>query len=158
MKYSQLVTIYKKLETTTKRIEMTALISDFLKTVPENYISIIVLFLQGKAFPAWSDKELGIANKLIIKAISDVSGASEKTLKNTIRETGDTGLAAEKLLKNKTQSSLFTQELTINKVHGNLNKISVFSGTGTTKRKLKYIGELISFANPVEAKYFALLN
>ncbi len=157
MKYSQLVTIYKKLETTTKRIEMTALISDFLKTVPENYISIIVLFLQGKAFPAWSDKELGIANKLIIKAISDVSGASEKTLKNTIRETGDTGLAAEKLLKNKTQSSLFTQELTINKVHENLNKISEFSGTGTTKRKLKYVEELISFANPAGAKYIVRL-
>ncbi|PKP54393.1 MAG: DNA ligase, partial [Candidatus Altiarchaeales archaeon HGW-Altiarchaeales-3] len=98
-----------------------------------------------------------IANKLIIKAISDVSGASEKTLKNTIRETGDTGLAAEKLLKNKTQSSLFTQELTINKVHENLNKISEFSGTGTTKRKLKYVEELISFANPAGAKYIVRL-
>lgn len=157
MKYSQLVSVYCKLEGTTKRLEMTDIVADSLKIVPENYLPTVVLFLQGKIFPSWSDKELGIANKLIIKAISDVSGAGEKEISNKIRETGDTGLAAEELLKNKTQSSLFTQELTLDKVCENLDKISEFSGKGTTKKKLKYIEELLSFATPTEGKYIIRL-
>ena len=157
MKYSKLVSVYCELEKTTKRLEMTDIVSEFLKDVPGDYLAAVVLFLQGKAFPQWSDKELGIANKLMIKAIADVSGASEKKISDTIRETGDTGLAAEKLLKNKTQSALFTQELTLDKVYENLNKISEFSGKESTKKKLKYIEELLSFATPSEAKYIIRL-
>jgi len=172
MLYSEIVDVYERLEKTASRLEMRDIVSEFLLKTPDDDMPFVILILQGMAFPRWSDKELGIANKLMIKAIADVSGASEKKISDTIRETGDTGLAAEKLLKNetgdtglaaekllknKTQSSLFTQELTVEKVYENLNKISQFSGKGTTKKKLKYIEELLSFAAPTEAKYIIRL-
>ena len=157
MDYSKLVNIYEKLEKTTKRLEMTEIIADFLITVPDEELPTIILFLQGRAFPAYSDKELGIAKKLMVKAISQASGIREREIEDETRETGDTGLAAEKILEKKTQTTLFREKLTIERVSEILNKIASFTGSGSQEKKLSYISELLSFSKPNEARYLTRL-
>ncbi len=153
MEYSELVKVYRELEKTRSRIEMTDIISKFLITVPEDELSVILFFLMGRVFPQWSEKELGIGSKLIIKAISSVSGASESQVADKLRETGDTGLAAEKLLKRKTQTTLWIGKLTVGKVYENLEKLAGLTGKGSQDKKIDYISELLSFADPEESKY-----
>ena len=153
MYYSELTEIYERLEKTSSRLEMTSIISDFLTTVPEENLSIVLLFLIGGVFPPWSEKELGIGNKLVIKAISTVSGSYESSIEDEIRKTGDTGSAAANLLVKKTQRTLFMERLTVEKVHKNLNKLAGLTGTGSQDKKIAYIAELLSFAEPNEARY-----
>ncbi len=153
MEYSKPVDVYRELEKTRSRLEMTGIISKFLVTVPEDELSVIILFLMGRVFPQWSEKEPGIGGKMIIKAISSVSGVTESRVEDKIRETGDTGLAAEKLLKRKTQTTLWTEKLTVAKVYENLEKLAGLTGKGSQDRKIGYISELLSFADPEEAKY-----
>jgi len=136
---------------------MTSIVSEFLKKVPEGELPITLLFLRGKVFPAWSNKELGIGNKLVIKAISNISGVTEATVENRIRETGDTGLAAESLLVKKAQTTLFREKLTVMKVYNNLDRLTSLTGKGSQERKISYITELLSFAEPVGAKYIVRL-
>lgn len=153
MYYSELVKIYEKLEKLSGRIEMTDIVAEFLKTVKEGDFSIVIPFLMGRVFPEWSEEKIGIGNKLVIKAISNVSGVSESSVEDKIRETGDTGVAAQNLLSKKAQMTLFREKLTINKVYENLTKLSKLVGVGSQDKKISYISELLTFADPLEAKY-----
>lgn len=153
MDYSRLVEVYEELEKTASRLEMTSIVAAFLKEVPLEDLPVIMLFLFGRVFPLWSEKELGVGYKVAIKAISSVSGVSEARIEDILRETGDTGLAAEKVLVKKTHTTLFGGELTVTKVHGNLEKLSSLTGKGSQDKKVSYIVELLSYANPVEGRY-----
>ena len=154
MEFSELTAVYQKLEEISGRLEMTSIISDFLGSAPDDELPTLILFLQGKAFPPWSEKDLGIGNKLMIKAISSISGFPEEKVEDKVRETGDTGLAAEELLISKTQTTLFKEEkLTLRKVSDNLNKLAGLTGKGAQDKKISYINELLSFASPVESRY-----
>jgi DNA ligase-1 len=153
MDYSRLVEVYEELEKTASRLEMTSIVAAFLKEVPLEDLPVIMLFLFGRVFPLWSEKELGVGYKVAIKAISSVSGVSEARIEDILRETGDTGLAAEKVLAKKTHTTLFGGELTVKKVYGNLEKLSSLAGKGSQDKKVSYIVELLSYANPVEGRY-----
>lgn len=153
MDYSRLTEVYQKLEKTSSRLEMTSIVADFLAGVPQEDLQIILLFLRGKVFPSWSEKELGIGHKMVIKAISIVSGIPENKVEDKIRETGDTGIAAEQLMVKKAQTTLFTERLTVRKVYENLDKLASLTGKGSQDKKISYIAELLSFSQPMESRY-----
>ncbi|BDZ67525.1 hypothetical protein GCM10025860_09730 [Methanobacterium ferruginis] len=107
MLYNELVTVYQDLDSTTKRLEKTNILSNFLAKVGEEepeILPIVTLLSLGKIFPTWSEEELGLGAKLLMKAISMVVGVSPEEVENQMRETGDIGLAAEKLYQKKARS------------------------------------------------------
>ena len=150
MKYEKLADVYQTLENTTKRLEKTHLVAQFLKTADDPAVIILV---QGRVFPNWDQRELGMANKLVVKAIALASGASTEKLGGLWKETGDLGKTAEKLMQKKSQSSLFSSALTVKKVFGNLHKIAELEGSGSVERKVQLVAELLTSAKPIEAKY-----
>lgn len=157
MRFSFLSEVFQRLEKTSSRLELTDIVSDFLDKAPPEHLPTIVLFLMGRVFPPWSDKEIGIADKIMVKAISKVSGETEARIFDVIRETGDPGLAAEKVTVKKSQTTLFTQQLTVEKVYENLAKLAELTGKGSQEKKLSYISELLSFSSPLDAKYITRL-
>ena len=66
MKYQELVDVYSALEATTKRLEKTEIISNYLKTLDSDTIEKVGLLILGTVFPAWSSEEIGIGGKLVI--------------------------------------------------------------------------------------------
>lgn len=150
MKYGELVKVYARLEGTTKRLEKTAILSEFLKTTSDEKVLLLV---QGRVFPNWDQRELGVASKLILKAMSVASGASQEKIEQAWRETGDIGEAAAKLLGKKSQVTLFSEELSCAKVFDNLRKLAEMEGEGVVDRKAQLIAELLSSARGEEAKY-----
>lgn len=156
MLYQELVVVYQELDSTTKRLEKTAILANFLGRVgnedPE-MLSIVTLLSLGRIFPTWSEEELGLGAKLLMKTISKVVGVSPEDVENQMRETGDIGQATEELYHKKSQITLFTQPLTIKKVHQNLVKMAKISGKRAQFKKIDYLMELLSAASPTEAKY-----
>ena len=57
----------------------------------------MTLLVQGLVFPAWSDREIGIANQLMIKAIAQATGFSGKEVVSRFKKSGDFGLVIEEL-------------------------------------------------------------
>ena len=156
MKYEKLVELYEVLDSTTKRLEKTSLIADFLSMVGEedpNILSIITLFILGRIFPTWSEEELGLGSKLLMKAIALVVGVKSEEVEDQMRDIGDIGLAAQELFSRKVQSTLFRRDLTIEKLHQNLVKIADITGGKSQYKKLEILRELLSSASPIEAKY-----
>jgi len=155
MEYSRLVEAYEFLEKTSSRLKKVECVAGLLEGASVEVLPKVTLLVQGAVFPAWSDKELGIANQLMAKAISQTSGFSEKDVAGRFRRTGDFGLVIEELVGKKKQRTLAARKLSVEKVFENLQKIAEVEGKGAVDRKLALVSELISFARPKEAKYVA---
>lgn len=153
MKYQELVNVYSALEETTKRLEKTEIIVDFIKDLDEETLEQVGLLILGTIFPAWSDEEIGIGTKLVTKAVADATGTTVDKVEDAVREEGDIGLACVKLFSNKSQTTFFSKPLTISFVFDNLRKLSKISGPRSTNRKIDIILELLSVASATEAKY-----
>jgi len=155
MKYSVLAENYENLEKIAAKLEKTRIVAELLKKTPEKLLSEVVLLLNGRVFPSWSEAELGVANQLMIKSISKAYGINEKEIVNLFKKTGDLGLTVEKLSEKKRQATLGKKELTVEKVFENLKLIAEQTGKGSQERKMNLIAELLSQANPKETRYIA---
>src|SRR3989344_8976985 len=116
MRYLELAGVYQALESTTKRLEKTYLISEFLKKTDIKDMEHIVLLLQGRVFPAWDESKIGVASRMILKAINVAAGISVENVEAEWKKIGDLGNVAEKLVERKKQKTLFVGELTVKKV------------------------------------------
>jgi DNA ligase 1 len=151
--YSRIVETYQKIEATTKRLEITRLLVDLLKETPSEIIDKVVYLTQGKLYPDYLGIEIGIAEKLAIKALAIVSGVKESRIADEYRRRGDLGDAADALLAGKTQVGLKSERLTVEEVYAVLDRIANSSGPGSVESKIRQLTSLISKSSPVEAKY-----
>ncbi|MCW4032079.1 MAG: ATP-dependent DNA ligase [Candidatus Bathyarchaeota archaeon] len=153
MKYAILADTYEKIESTMKRLEMTDLLVSLFKQTPNNLIDKVVYLTQGILYPDYRGIELGLAEKLTLKALKISSGRSDSEIERTFRETGDLGITAEKILTKRAQLSLFKEVLTAEKVYETLDKIARISGEGAIENKIRFLCSLFNDATPKEAKY-----
>lgn len=153
MEYKKLADLYNRLESTTKRLEKTDIIADFLKETSTELLPPVTLLLLGRVFPTWSEKELGVGPKLLLKAISMVTGASVDEIEEEIREQGDIGAASEVLFKRKSQLTFISHPLTVEKVYDDLRKLASITGSRAQSKKIDIILGILSLASPLEAKY-----
>ncbi len=154
--YEKLVEIYEKISKTTSRLEKQDIIADFLRDLKESDPEItydVTLLLQGKIFPPWSEKEMGISTQLIIKALSKLLGENTKVIEKKLATVGDMGEITEELISNNKQVTFFKVPLTIKKVLSNLRKTESITGSNSQNKKLNLILELYTSASPLEAKY-----
>lgn len=153
MLYSKLVGVYEKLEATTKRLEQTHIISEFLKSVSLEDLGDTILLIEGRVFPRWDERELGIADKLMVKVISLATGEAKEKIISEWKKTGDLGTVTYNLIKKKKQVTLGSQELIAKKVLKNLRELATIEGQGTIDKKVQLVAELLTSAKPNEAKY-----
>ena len=153
MDYKKLVQTYEELEKTTKRLEKTFIISKFLKTISEENLKPTVLLLQGKVFSQSDERKIGVASRLVLKAISQATGIEAGKIEKEWAKKGDLGTVASEFVKTKKQATLFSRKLTIKKVFDNIRKLATLEGAGTVNRKVSLIAELLTSAKPEEAKY-----
>ena len=152
MEYKKLAEFYEEVSGTTKRLEKIEILSKFLKNINESDKDILYLLL-GDIYPEYDERRIGISNQLAIKAISKSTGTEEKQVVIKWKSIGDLGKVAEKLKKQKRQSTLHSQILTTEKVLTNLRKLPELVGKGTVSKKLALITELLTSASPLESLY-----
>ena len=109
MDYAIIADSYEKIEATTKRLEMTDLLVELLKKTPKDIIAKVVYLTQGKLYPDFMGVEMGVAEKLAIKALSRASGQSESVIQAELQKSGDIGETSEKQLSKRKQSTFFTK-------------------------------------------------
>ena len=155
MYYLEICEIYEALEKNHSRLKKIEILSAFFKKLKnkKDQENGIIYLLRGKAFPDFSEKEFGISEKLVIKAISKASGISDKIIIEKWKKLGDLGQVSEETMKNKKQGTLFSQPLKVEKVLNNLKKLPELIGKGSIEKKLALISELLTSAKSNEAKY-----
>ena len=153
MDYSLITDSYQKIESTTKRLEMTDHLVELLKRTPKDVIAKVVYLTQGKLYPDFVGVEMGVAEKLAVKAVARASGQRESLLTNELQKSGDLGETSEKALLNRKQSTFFSKKLTVEQVYASLEKMAKISGSGAVDTKLALLSGLLTDASPQEAKW-----
>jgi len=153
MEFSIIAEIFERMENTTKRIELTNLLVELLKKTPKKIVPNAVYLLQGVIRPNFEGVELGVAEKLAIRAISKSSGLSIKKIEDDYKKCGDLGLTASNILKLKTQTTFTAEKITLERVYETLFRIAKLEGKGSQDLKMKYISSLLNDATPLEAKF-----
>ncbi len=153
MKYIELCNIYEQLEKNPSRLKKIELLSDFLKKLKKEKNKEMIYLIQGKVYSDFSEKEIGISDKLVVKSLSKASGVNDKEIISKWRKIGDLGEVAVDIMKIKKQHTLFSNKLSVEKVLENLRKLPELEGKGSIDRKLSLISELLTSANALESKY-----
>jgi len=153
LRYSLVADAYEKIENTTKRLEMTDYLVDLLKNTPKAVIDKVVYLTQGKLYPDFMGIEIGIAEKLAVRAVAKATGIKEKKIEEDLETTGDLGETAQKFLESKLQVTFFPKPLTVERVYQILDRMAKASGSGSMDQKINLLAGLLADATPKEAKY-----
>ena len=153
MDYSELVEVYLALEKTSKRLEKIDIVSELIKKCRKDELTIIIHLLEGRVFPDYDERKIGMSSRLILKVISNAAGVHINEVEKLWRKKGDLGIVAEELMKNKKQTTLAQRKLEVKKVFDNIRKLAELEGEGTVNRKISLIAELLTSAKPSEARF-----
>ena len=153
MLYKELVNVYEELNSTSKRLEKTKIIADFLKEVKEEELEDAVYLLLGRVFAKGDERKIGFSSRLMLKAVSLASGVGFDEIEKKMAKIGDLGKVAENVLERKGQSTLFTKKLDVKDVIGNIRKLAGLEGEGTVNKKVGFVVELLSNASALESRY-----
>jgi len=134
---------------------MTDLLVNLLKNTPKDIIDKVVYLTQGKIYPDFVGIEIGVAEKLAIKALARASGRKESEIEEDLKKSGDIGETAQKIIAKKKQVTFFHQPLTltVQRVYETLDKMAKASGSGAIDTKISLLAGLLADATPKEAKY-----
>ncbi|KAF2856194.1 DNA ligase 1 [Plenodomus tracheiphilus IPT5] len=147
--YAALCTTFSKIEMTTKRLEILAHCSLFLRQVlrltPSDMLPTVMLMV-NKLAADYAGIELGIGESLIMKAVSGSTGRSLQQIKADQNEIGDLGLVAA-MSRSKQPTMFKPKALTVEGVRKGLMAIATVEGQGAQGRKIDGIKKLLSAAD-----------
>ena len=153
MDFSDIAKMFDELESTSARLEMTAILADFFKGCDPHDLKEIIYLSQGKLHPDFYGVELGMADKLVLRAIAFTSGTKDSKVEEMWVKEGDPGAVAEKLIGSKKQMTLFSEPLTLERVVKGLTSIETAEGKDSQDKKMKHLSNLLHDSGPVEARY-----
>lgn len=153
MDFLTLTEIFEDMHKTNSRLVLIDHLVTLFKSTPVNTIKKIIYLLQGKLSPAYEGDELGLGEKLTIKAIAESSGISVKEVEEKYGRVGDLGDTAKEIAKNKYQQTLVSEKITIERIYSTFEKIAKSTGSQSQIIKLRLVSSLLNDATPLESKY-----
>jgi DNA ligase-1 len=153
LEYAVIADAYEKIGATTKRLEITDLLVELLKKTPVGVIDKVAYLTQGKIYPDFVGIEIGVAEKLAVKALVKVCGRREAEVEEDLKKSGDIGETTERFVAKKKQVTFFQQPLTVEKVYETFDKMAKASGSGAVDLKVSLLAGLLAAASPREVKY-----
>src|SRR6266478_1313375 len=130
---------------TTKKLEKTALVAAYLRSLPLGEAAIAAIFLSGRPFPAYQEATLQVGGALLWRVIGELSGKTEHELSEIYRRHGDAGSVAAEVLPDRPESGLALTE--VQRVF-----YEIAAARGPAAKALLLRG-LFERATPLEAKY-----
>lgn len=153
MDFSYIADAFEKMETTTSRLTLTDYLVELLKKTPAEIIDQVIYLVQGKLRPDYEGIELGLAEKMALRSLSNSSGLDMSSLLEVYRKTGDLGDTAKEVMNTKIQSTLLSEKMTVELVYSTLNKIALTAGSGAQDSKIRLVSSLLNDSTPQEIRY-----
>lgn len=138
---------------TSSRITLTEYLVVLLKITPPEIIDKVTYLIQGKLYPDYEGIEIGVAEKMIVRAIANSSGKDASEIERIYQKTGDLGDACTEAMKSKSQSTLFSEPMTVERVYATFDRVARTTGPGSQDVKLRFISSLLNDSTPEESRY-----
>jgi len=151
--FSPLVDTFEQMEQTSSRIALTDHLVTLLKKTPPEVIDKITYLIQGKLYPDYEGIEMGLAERMALRAIASSSGKNLSDIETIYRQTGDIGDTAGKAMSVKNQSTLFSESMTVERVYSTFDGIAKTVGSGSQETKLRLVSGLLNDSTSREGRY-----
>ena len=145
MEMMRFARICEAIAATTKKLEKTALVADYLRSLSMSEAAIAAIFLSGRPFPAYEDTTLQVGGALLWRVMAELSGRSENELFEIYRKHGDAGAVAAEALPDRSAADLFLSE--VQKIFRD-----IAAARGPTA-KAHLLRQLLERVPPLAAKY-----
>jgi DNA ligase 1 len=153
VRYETVAVTYRDLEQASARLVLIDRLAELLRQTPDLLVPRVAYLCLGEIAPAFTGIEIGLADKMVTRALAEGTGVPLDQVRGTLRETGDLGLTAEQLLAEQAGDRQATLE--VGAAFETLHQIAAAAGTGSQGRKLALLGGLLELATPLEARYLA---
>src|SRR6266536_4493053 len=130
---------------TSRKLEKTALVADYLRALPSNEAAIAAIFLSVRPFAAHNEATLQVGGALLWRVIGELSGRSDHELTEIYRKHGDAGSVAAAALPERTAAVLSLVD-----VQRAFFEIAAARGPAA---KASLLRRLLERSTPLEAKY-----
>src|SRR5437588_1716313 len=142
----QLAQAAERIAATTKKLEKTAIVAEYLKSRDPENAAVSAMFLSGRPFPVWEETTLQVGGSLLWRIVEEISGNNDAELSAAYRRHGDLGAVAGEVLPIRQ----IEHALTPVEVEQYFRTIALARGPAA---KGALIRELLSHVTPLEAKY-----
>jgi DNA ligase 1 len=145
----------EKIAATTKKLQKTAVLGQYFKTIPVDEAAVAAVFFSGRPFPAWEETRLQVGGSLLWQIVADLSGKSEHELTIAYRKLGDLGAVTGAVLpinptEDRSHSGLGDEEFPPSAVQRTFREIAAARGA---RAKGAIVRQLLTRVCPPEAKY-----
>jgi DNA ligase-1 len=152
MKFQTFSGYLQKLEDTTKRLEITDILSKMLKELDKEETDKAIYLASGYLSAPFESEKFNIAEKMMIKILENTySSVKEPEINEKIRDiytkTGDLGNVAHELAEKG------VSPLSINDVHIKMIDIAKTEGAGSQELKIKKTTDLLKQLDNLSAKF-----
>jgi DNA ligase 1 len=153
--YEVVAEAYRDLERASGRLALIERLAALLAATPADLLPTVCYLCQGLIVPEFVGVDLGLAEKLAIRALATASGTGPEQVAAQVRQAGDLGVAAEELLA--ATAADRPASLQVSVVVDTLHQIAAAEGPGSQGHKLELLAGLLRQATPVEARYLLRL-
>lgn len=148
MLFSHFSEYLQKLEKTSSRLEITAILEDLFKETKEKEIKEVVYLSLGILAPNYESILLNLAEKMVARSIAIAFNKDLEEVTKKYKEVGDLGDLAEKLSNNNSKSSISVSE-----VFEKLVEIANYGGEGSQEAKISKFAELLKSLDSLSVRY-----
>jgi DNA ligase 1 len=152
VEYEIVAEAYRDLEQATGRLALIERLAALLAQTPAKLLPVVCYLCQSLIAPEFAGVDLGLAEKLAIRAVAAATGVDQGEVAARVREIGDLGVAGEQLLAAASGPDA-GDRLTVVAVVNTLRQIANAEGTGSQGLKLELLALLLGRATPLEARY-----
>ncbi|MCR4329674.1 MAG: ATP-dependent DNA ligase [Candidatus Roizmanbacteria bacterium] len=153
MLFSELAHYLQEIESASSRLVMTRLLADLFKKTSAQEIGKVAYLVQGQTAPLYEHREFGVAEKLVLKALTSAFSLDSAQAKARNTSMGDLGLVAEASREETRELFDSTQSVTIEELFEKLYTLTTLSGTGSQDEKLALIADMLRISDPLSCRY-----
>jgi len=155
VKYEIVAEAYRDLEQVSGRLALIERLAALVSQTPGALLPVVCYLCQGLIAPEFAGVDLGMAEKMAVRAVATATRTVPEQVTALVRETGDLGQAGEQLLA--ATAAGRPAVLTVTTVVNTLRQIANAEGQGSQGRKLELLAGLLGQAAPLEARYLLRL-
>src|SRR5688572_29572289 len=155
--FSALTSTLEELEPVTGRTLMIGMLADMLRRADASDVAQIVYLAQGRLLPDFVQKEFGMSEMLIFRAVAQAFGAQNAEVLARFKTLGDVGLVAQEFAEKSRQGGMSVSDdgLELTTVYDRLMEITQAVGSGSQETKVALLARLFSELSPLDVKHVA---
>ena len=136
----------EQIASTTKKLEKTTIVADYLRSLPAHEGVVAAVFLSGRPFPVWEETTLQVGGSLLWQTVKELSNQSDHQLSASYRKHGDLGAVAGDVLPVRAAAD----SPALSEVQSIFRQIAAAHGPSA---KGALVRDLLARSTPLEAKY-----